>query len=264
MGKSLPDKAAGSEKTLVMDDDLADLQSGELEPLDLESAYRQALQAVSGTDSLEFDRWTASSDEANESGVADAPESATPPVPATGGRSRADVSSERVTPRQILEAALFVGGIELSADRLAGLLKGEYNAKSVARLIEGLNKRYEREQRPYLVVQEENLFRLALREEFEPLRRRVYGLGPKEVKLTQDALEILALVAYRQPISREGIESLREGNAGNVLRQLVRRQLIAVERQAEEAAYVTTRRFLDVFGLASLEEMPRAERLEFK
>lgn len=251
-----------------MDDDAVDLQPGELEPLDLESAYRQALRAVSATDSLEFEGWGAetSTEEAKraepETGVPADGIAAVGPV--GGRRATSDGSSERVSPRQILEAALFVGGIELSADRLAGLLKGEYNANSVARLIEGLNKRYEREQRPYHIVREENLFRLALREEFEPLRRRVYGLGPKEVKLTQDALEILALVAYRQPISREGIESLREGNAGNVLRQLVRRQLVAVERAGEEAAYVTTRRFLDVFGLASLEEMPRAERLEFK
>ncbi len=86
------------------------------------------------------------------------------------------------------------------------------------------------------------------------------------MKLGQEALEILSLIAYRQPLSRGEIESLREGNAGNVLRQLVRRQLVSVRRSddANEAAYVTTDRFLEVFGIANLDELPRAEDLNFK
>lgn len=226
-------------------------------PLDLESAYRQALEAVGAADLPEFDDWDSSTDE--ESGDSIVPANDREPAVPVEPSPEAD----RVTSRQILEAALFVGGIELTAQKLASLLKGEFTAEAVTRLIDEMNRRYRREERPYEVRQEEGLYRFALREEFEPLRRRVYGLGPKEVKLSQDALEVLSLIAYRQPISREAIESQREGNAGNVLRQLVRRQLIAIERN-EDAEYVTTERFLDVFGIAHLNELPRAESLEFK
>ena len=87
------------------------------------------------------------------------------------------------------------------------------------------------------------------------------------MKLTQDALEVLSLIAYRQPISRPEIETLREGNAGNVLRQLVRRQLVAVRRDgdaSEGVVYETTPRFLEVFGVASLDELPRGDNRGFK
>jgi segregation and condensation protein B len=241
---------------------------------DLETAYRQALQAVEAAD-LPADHWAPPEDDRGSSD-SDSPDSDSPDIlpfspPATdasaAGPPSAVAEAPRVSPRQILEAALFVGGVELTAEKLATLLKGDFTPEFVARTLDDLNGRYTAERRPYEIRCEEGLYRLALRPEFEPIRRRVFGLGPKEVKLTQDALEVLSLVAYRQPISRAEIESLRDGNTGNVLRQLVRRQLVAIRRDGEapdEARYVTTSRFLEVFGLADLDELPRAEDLNFK
>jgi len=239
---------------------------------DLESAYRKALLAVEAADLQQSPvNWDEGSDD--EPDVLPFPvahaEAATPVEtpnrPQRQNERAADENERRVSPRQVLESAVFVGGIELSAERLAGLLKGEFTPEFVTRTLEELNGKYAAEGRPYEIRRAENLFRLALRDEFEPLRRRVYGLGPKEVKLGQDALEILSLIAYRQPLSRTEIETLREGSAGNVLRQLVRRQLVAVQRDADQdPTYVTTDRFLEVFGIASLDELPRAESLNFK
>lgn len=237
---------------------------------DLESAYRKALLAVEATDLQQSPaNWDEGGDDAPDvlpfpiaRPEAGAPTSSPQPQRT---ESAADERERRVTPRQVLESAVFVGGIELSAERLATMLKGEFSPEFVIRTLDELNRKYAAENRPYEIRRDENLFRLALRDEFEPLRRRVYGLGPKEVKLGQDALEILSLIAYRQPLSRADIETLREGSAGNVLRQLVRRQLVAVQRDAEaDSTYVTTARFLEVFGIASLEELPRAESLSFK
>lgn len=221
-------------------------------PLDMESAYREALRAVSETDLAS--EWETANSAAGDH----------PPREHDAGDDTKTIDNHRAEPQQILEAALFVGGIELSGEKLAGLLKGKFTADAVSRLIANLNRRYANEGRPYELLCEEGLYRLALREEFEPIRRRVYGLGPKEIKLSQEALEVLSLIAYQQPIARERIEELREGNAGGVLRQLVRRQLAAIQRSGETTEYVTTKRFLEVFGLASLKELPRAERLEFK
>src|SRR5690606_2973054 len=117
----------------------------------------------------------------------------------------------------------------------------------------------------YEIRCEEGLYRLGLRSEFETLRRRVYGLGPKEVKLSQDALEVLSMIAYRQPIARTELETIRDGNAGGTLRQLVRRQLVAVGRgEGDDVVYTTTPRFLEVFGIADLEELPRGDDRGFK
>ena len=243
--------------------------------IDLEAAYRQALAAVEAVELPNRASWSEAerSDDENADilpfgplGVTErTPEAAPRRIETTAAPAPVD-TSPRVTPRQILEAALFVGGVELTAEKLAGVLKGEFTPEFVVRTLNDLTRRYAAENRPYEIRCEENLYRLALRSEYELLRRRVFGLGPKEVKLTQEALEILSLVAYRQPISREKIEATREGNAGNVLRQLVRRQLVAVTRDAEsdEVRYATTPRFLEVFGVSSLDELPRAEDLNFK
>jgi segregation and condensation protein B len=108
---------------------------------------------------------------------------------------------------------------------------------------------------------------MTLRPEFDRVRNRVYGLGPKEVKLSQEALEVLALVAYRQPVSQQQIEEACKKNAGGLLRQLLRRELVVIERpdkKQKDVQYRTTARFLSLFGLADIDELPRADELDLK
>jgi len=74
------------------------------------------------------------------------------------------------------------------------------------------------------------------------------------------------LVAYRQPATKQEIDSLRGAESGALLRQLVRRNLIAIVHRAEsdrrEVAYGTTGRFLELFGLNSLDDLPRTQDLQ--
>ena len=94
--------------------------------------------------------------------------------------------------------------------------------------------------------------------------RRYQVLFIDPVRLAQDVLEVLALVAYLQPISQPEVESHGKANAGNLLRQLLRRDLISFERGPggrKDLQYQTTPRFLSVFGLASLDDLPQAEDL---
>ncbi len=185
------------------------------------------------------------------------------------GTAETDVAAGavRAQPHQIIEAALFVGGKPLTTKKLCSLFRGEFNKDYVEDTITELNLRYSDENRPYEIRFGEGGYRLVLRPEFEQIRNRVYGLGPKEVKLSQEALEVLALVAYKQPISAEQIDKLGKPNAGAMLRQLLRRQLIAIERgenRRKDVKYHTTPRFLQLFGLGHLDELPQAEELSFK
>lgn len=175
--------------------------------------------------------------------------------------------SPRFTPPQILEAALFVGGKPLTSKKLAGLLGDSFNSSAVQSLADEMNQTYAAENRPYEIRLGEGGYILALRESFSRVRNRVFGIGPREVKLSQDALGILALVAYQQPITREDAEATGRKNAGGLLSQLVRRQLIAIHRDEEnpkEVTYHTTPRFLSVFGIGSLDELPMADVLDKK
>ena len=175
--------------------------------------------------------------------------------------------TSRITPRHIIEAALFVGGISLTTRKLCALLRDDFDLGFVDGVIDNLNRQYATENRPYEIQFGKGGYRIALQAEFEPIRNRVYGYGPKEIKLSQEALEILSLVAYKQPITQSEIEQLDKPNAKSMLRQLLRRELIAMERTdpaSRDVSYRTSPRFLQVFGLSDIEELPQAEDLGFK
>ena len=105
-------------------------------------------------------------------------------------------------------------------------------------------------------------FQLLTRAAFGPWVRR-FVEPPAAGRLTAAALETLAIVAYRQPVTRAELEAIRGVGSEELLRQLLDRDLVAVAGKAEELGrpnvYVTTRRFLATFGLARIEDLPRVE-----
>jgi segregation and condensation protein B len=165
---------------------------------------------------------------------------------------------------QVLEALLFVGGAALSPRRLADVVNTSVD--EVQLRVDELNDRYRLEQRPYFIELEDGHYRLALHTEFEPVRSRVHGQGPRDVKLAPDALEVLALVAYQQPLSKEELDSSGKPEADSIIRQLIRRDLVSIGRgeDGKSIRYSTSPRFLELFGLRSLNDLPRAEDLRFK
>jgi segregation and condensation protein B len=262
------------------------------EPLladDLEAAYLRALEATDAIE-REIDEQSLSSpaltvDEIRaEPPTAVIEESVSASVEATTVESRIASSptakptkstvdsAPRVSEKQVVEAALFVGGMPLTAKKLSSLFHTDHGFGFVECLLDELNKQYADEGRPYSITLGEGGYRLALLPDYEPVRNKVFGYGPKDVKLTQDALEVLSLVAYKQPITRSQMESLGKSNAGSVLRQLLQRELIRIDRahsppnpkSKNDPPYVTTPRFLSLFGLGSLNDLPVAEDFAFK
>jgi len=178
-----------------------------------------------------------------------------------------ELEHSNVGPAQVIEASLFVGGTPLTSKKFCALLRNSFDVEFVERTIDELNDQYVAEGRPYEIRLGEGGYRLELRPEYEKLRQRAHGSGPREVKLSQDILEVLALVAYQQPISQEEVESHGKQNAGNLLRQLLRRDLVAIQRGdggRKDVRYLTTPRFLTVFGIGSLEELPQPDDLARK
>lgn len=175
----------------------------------------------------------------------------------------ADDDSCELSPRSILEAILFVGHPQnepITAEKVASLMRG-VRPEEIDDLVRELNEQYEAEQCPYAIASEGAGYRLTLREEFADLRERFYG-KVKEARLSQTAIDTLAVVAYRQPVSHKQVDEFRGKPSGALLNQLVRRQLVRIERPPEspkEVHYRTTNRFLDLFGLASLDDLPRSQ-----
>jgi segregation and condensation protein B len=173
-----------------------------------------------------------------------------------------------VTPRAILEAALFVGrpdNAPLTAAEVAGLMRG-VREDEIDELVRELNERYAASLCPYEIVSDGPGYRLVLREEYRELRERV-GSRMREARLSQAAIDVLAIVAYNQPLTAADVSRLRGKPSGAVLRQLVRRELLRVDRDAGSAfsaKYLTTDRFLGLFSLESLADLPRQQDTEIR
>lgn len=171
-----------------------------------------------------------------------------------------------VSPRSILEAMFFVGhprNEPLTSSQVAGLMRG-VSAAEVDDLVADLNQHYQDHGCPYEIVSEGAGYRMQLRHELNRVRDRFYG-RVRQARLSHAALEVLALVAYNEPLSAEEINAMRSATSNNILSQLVRRQLLRIERPSDEPRkpnYYTTQRFLDLFKLSDLGDLPRSEEIE--
>jgi segregation and condensation protein B len=186
-------------------------------------------------------------------------------LPAPLPSSAAEKNETPPDPLRIIEAALFVGGRPLTCERACELVRG-LTAEQFAQAIDTLNHDYRRQGRPYTIQAQEQGYLLTLRPRFRGVIEKVYG-GPREARLSHTAIDVLALVAYRQPVTKSDVDSLRGAESGSLLRQLVRRGLIQVMHQDDadkkgEVSYVTSPRFLQLFGLGSLEDLPRTQDLQ--
>jgi segregation and condensation protein B len=165
-----------------------------------------------------------------------------------------------------MEAILFVGhptGEPLTSERIAGLMRG-VQAAEIDDLVAELNAEYASESAPYQVLSVGPGYQMSLRPEFAALRDAFHG-RVREARLSQGAIDVLAIVAYHQPIGADEIDRLRGKSSGAILSQLVRRDLLSLERLTDkkgQVEYRTTSRFLDLFGLEGLSELPRSQDIE--
>lgn len=175
-----------------------------------------------------------------------------------------------ISPRTIFEAMLFVGRpnhAPLEAKEVASLMRG-VRPDEIDALVDELNAAYDERGCPYHIVASGAGYRLALRSEYDAIRDQVLG-RLREARLSQAAIDVMAIVAYHQPVTSEDVAKLRGKPSGSILAQLVRRQLLRIDRWDDAAAersrkprYATTRKFLDFFNIETLEELPRPEDVE--
>jgi segregation and condensation protein B len=158
-----------------------------------------------------------------------------------------------------LEGVLFLVREPLGSRKLARLA-GLADGTQARTLVRTLNRLYDEEGCAFRVVEVAGGFQLRTRVKFAPWLRRLHA-AEAEVRLSAPAMETLAVVAYRQPVLRADIEAIRGVQCGEILRQLMERDLVRIVGRSEELGrpllYGTTRRFLEVFGLRHLEELPR-------
>jgi len=162
-----------------------------------------------------------------------------------------------------LEAALFVAREPLPIRRLAKLSRLP-DATRARTLLRDLNQLLDAAGAAFRIEHLAGGYQLLSRPQFGPWIKRALEY-PAENRLSNAALETLAIVAYRQPVTRPEIESIRGVGSEEMLRQLLDRDLIAVGGRSDELGrpnvYVTSRYFLRIFGLGRIEDLPPVEAI---
>jgi segregation and condensation protein B len=173
-------------------------------------------------------------------------------------------ASEPAAPLALLEAALLIADEPLSIKRLAVFL-GFTGSAPVIQLIQELQNQLEKSQSSFQIEELAGGYQLLSRPEYHPWLLRLRQTA-NPIRLTLAARETLAIVAYRQPIMRAEIEGIRGVQCGEVLRQLMEKGFIRIVKRDESLGrpvlYGTTKKFLQIFGLKSLDELPLAEVLK--
>jgi len=173
---------------------------------------------------------------------------------------------ELVTPEAIVEAALFVGhpgNKRFTEQRLASLMR-DVSPEEVVLLIDQLNESYKEANQGLRIMRDEQGYRMSIAPEVEAIRRSFLG-KVRETRLSQTAIEVLSLVAYQPGITAQKVQDQRGRESGPLLNQLVRRQLLRMERiKPPEGGraiphYHPTERFLVLFGLETLEDLPHVD-----
>jgi segregation and condensation protein B len=163
----------------------------------------------------------------------------------------------------VLESLLFSTHHPLTAGRLAELLELD-STKALRKAIKALNGQYEGSGRSFRVEQVAGGYQLLTLPEYGEYLKKLHQRDV-DTKLTKAALETLAIIAYKQPILRADIEAIRGVACGETIRSLMEKHLVKIAGRAEVPGrpilYGTTKRFLELFGLNSLKDLPQGEEL---
>ena len=185
-------------------------------------------------------------------------QTAVEPEPVEAG---ADPAEDPALLRSRVEAALISAERALAAGKLAEALGLEHSGP-VHAAVKELNAAYEQEGRAFRVEAVAGGFRVMTLPAHAGFLAQLHRSRSSQ-RLSPAALETLAVVAYRQPVLRAELEAVRGAACGEVLRSLMERHLVRIAGRAEEVGrpilYGTTPRFLEVFGLASLADLPEAD-----
>ncbi len=164
-------------------------------------------------------------------------------------------------PGDVLEALLFASDAPIEAERIQEVL--ELGSAAAAReLVDGLRHRLDEEGRALQVIEAGGGFRLVTRPEMAPWLVKL-ARSKTRSRLSRPALETLAIIAYRQPVSRPQVDSVRGVSSEGVLDNLLDRRMIKIAGRKDAPGrpflYETTREFLVAFGLRDLSDLPKVE-----
>lgn len=164
----------------------------------------------------------------------------------------------------VIEALLFVSGEPIALDKLAQVLEGT-DTDRIREALDRLRQNYDAAGRGLQIVEVAGGYQIATRSECSPWIKALEKIK-SATRLSRSGLETLAIVAYKQPVTRGEVEAIRGVDSAGVLKTLLERRILKIVGRREGLGrpmlYGTTREFLHYFGLKDLSELPALK--EFK
>ena len=168
-----------------------------------------------------------------------------------------------LTVESVIEAVLFASDESLSAERLSNIV--ETSIKQIRQHINDLNDKYRTNKNAFRIEQIAGGYQMLTLSPYNHWLQKLLRVR-SDSKLSPAALETLAIIAYKQPVIRADIEAIRGVAVGELIRSLMEKGLAKIVGRAEVIGrpmlYGTTKKFLEVFGLNSLKDLPKIEELK--
>ena len=172
--------------------------------------------------------------------------------------------SEKKVYVNILESLLFTSEAPLTVSRIREIIP-ELKPKEIEEAVTNLNEQYQKGGRTFEIKEIAGGYQLFTLPEYADYIDKLIQTKQKS-RLTQKALETVAIIAYKQPLTKHEIEEIRGVNVDGVMKTLLSRNLITISGRAKAPGspflYITTKRFLDYFGLTGLEDLPKLKEID--
>jgi len=166
---------------------------------------------------------------------------------------------------QIIEALLFASDSPLTGKKLREIVPEAGTEKNIKKLIGQIDEKYEKQGSPYKIIELAGGYQIVTRDEFASWITKLYKSRSKS-KLTRKGLETLAIIAYKQPITKVEVEKIRGVSADGVVRTLSERNMITIKGREKAPGnpllYGTTDYFLEYFGINNITDLPKLKEID--
>ncbi len=166
--------------------------------------------------------------------------------------------------KQIVEALIFASDVPISAKKIADL-EEELDSRKIKKIVEELNSDYQKSKRAFFIANVAGGFQLNTRKDFTPWLKKLFK-GRLRTRLSQASLESLAIITFKQPLSRVEVDAIRGVNSGGVIKNLLERNLVCIAGRSEghgkPLLYGTTKEFLRYFGINDIADLPKPKEID--
>lgn len=166
--------------------------------------------------------------------------------------------------KQVVEALVFASDTPITVKQIKEIVE-DTDARTIKKAIDSLNHDYTQSERAFSIIELAGGYQMMSRDKYAQWVKKLY-IGKLKSRLSQAALETLSMIAFKQPVSRTEIDSIRGVNSGGVIKNLLERRLIRITGRADGPGkpliYSTTKEFLQYFGINDINDLPKPREIE--